>query len=105
MTLPRLLDTYRLFFIGFIIIASLQTVIDGHLHPEQGGLHMAVLGSVEVIAAALMLFRRTRKIAAAALIVIFALALALSAANGDWPLRMVFYAGTAIFVVLLDRHR
>ena len=104
MTLFRLLDFYRLFYVGFIIVASVQTAISAHLHPDHGGLHMVILGTVEVAAAALLLFRRTRKAAAAALTIIFALALAIAAAMGEeWPLRMVFYAGTAIFIVLLDR--
>jgi len=106
MTLYRLLDIYRLFYAGFIIVASAQTVIEGHLNPEHGGAHMAILGSVEILAAILFLFRPTRLPGTAALCVLFALAFAVSvAAGGEWPLRMVFYAGTAIFILLIDRWR
>ena len=99
MTLFRLLDAYRLFYVGFIIVASAQTAILAHGH-------MAILGSVEILAAILFLFRRTRPAGAAALCVIFALALAISIAAGEeWPLRMFFYAGTAIFLLLIDRWR
>ena len=105
MTLFRLLDAYRLFFVGFIIVASAQTVIEGHFRPDHGGGHMAILGAVEIVAAALLLFRRTRIVATAALVVIFALALILSVAMEEWPLRMFFYAGTAIFIALLDRYQ
>ena len=106
MTLFRLLDFYRLFYVGFIIVASMQTAISTHPHPDHGGMHMAVLGTVEVAAAALLLFRRTRKIAAGALTLIFALALSIAVAMGEeWPLRMFFYAGTAIFIAFLDRFR
>ncbi len=105
MTLFRLLESYRLFYAGFIIVASAQTAINAHLYPGHGGAHMAILGSVEILAALLFLFRRTRLAGTAALCVIFALALALSIAAGEeWPLRMVFYAGTAIFILLIDRH-
>ena len=106
MTLFRLLDAYRLFYVGFIIVASAQTVIAGRLNPDHGAGHMAILGSVEILAAALLLFQRTRLAGACMLCVIFALALAVSIAAGqEWPLRMFFYAGTAIFILLIDRWR
>ena len=106
MSLFRLLDAYRLFYVGFIIVASAQTVLAGHLSPEHGGDHMAILGSVEIVAAALLLLRRTRLVATLALCIIFALALSVSIAAGqEWPLRMFFYAGTAIFILLIDRWR
>lgn len=99
MSLLRMLDLYRLFYVGFIIVASAQTAI-----LAQG--HMAILGSVEILAAILFLFQRTRLLGTLALCVIFALAFAVSIAAGEeWPLRMFFYAGTAIFILLIDRWR
>jgi len=99
LNLHRMLDGYRLFYAGFIIVASAQTALLAHGH-------MAILGSVEILAALLFLFHRTRLLGTAALCLIFALAFALSIAAGEeWPLRMVFYAGTAIFLLLIDRWR
>lgn len=99
MTLFRLLDGYRLFYAGFIIVASAQTAMSAHGH-------MAILGSVEILAAILFLFQRTRLLGTISLCIIFALALGVSIAAGEeWPLRMFFYAGTAIFILLIDRWR
>src|ERR1700744_891118 len=42
MTLFRLLDAYRWFYAGFIIVASAQTALLAHGH-------MAILGSVEIL--------------------------------------------------------
>ena len=55
MTLLRLLDAYRWFYAGFIIVASAQTALLAHGH-------MAILGSVEILAVILFLIHRTRLI-------------------------------------------
>ncbi len=86
---------FRIVFAAFLIVASAQAI-------GAGG-HAALLGAIEIAAATLFLFRRSQGVALPLLLAIFAAAFVLTAAAGEMPLRFVYYAATAWFIVAVDR--
>ena len=105
MTLTNALNAYRWLYVGFIVVASAQTVVDAHRHP--GGRFatgLVLLGSVEILAALFFLFHQTQLVGATMLLLVFVVAAVLTASQGQLPVRFLYYAGTAVFIVYLDRH-
>jgi hypothetical protein len=93
----RLLDGYRLFFCGLIIIASVQTLVSEH-----GVAHVVPLATVEILGALLLLARRTQCPGLAILLLVFAGAQLMAALGGSWPTRFLQYGASALLIVLLD---
>ena len=99
MNAPRILAAYRLVFVALIIIASAQTFYSAHLESHA----VALLASIEIIAAIGLSVRRTQWLGAWLLLAVFACAQLLSALHGEWPTRFLQYAASALLIVTLDR--
>jgi hypothetical protein len=101
MSLANWTFAYRLIFVAFLVVASAMTIAGAH-----GG-HFAMaarpLASAEIVAALLFLFRRTQRLALAGLLAVFTMASVMAIIAGEMPLRFVYYAATAAFIVLVDR--
>ena len=104
MNLARWILGYRLVFVAFLVVASAMTVAGAHDHAGHFGFGLQLFGSAEIAAALLFLFRRTQLPALAALLAIFAAAFVLAIFAGEMPLRFVYYAATAAFILAVDRH-
>ncbi len=98
MNAATIIKVYRLVFIALIVIASVQTLMEGPAHP-----HHSLIAAIEIAGALLMLDRRTRLPGAAALLVTFVLAQSYAASLGHWPLHYLQYAASTVMIVLLDR--
>jgi hypothetical protein len=70
-------------------------------HPDQHG--VALLAVVEIVAALLFAFWRTRLFGLAILLTVFAIATVADFAHGGFPFRFLFYAASALLVVRLVR--
>jgi hypothetical protein len=103
MTLSRWTVGFRLVFVAFLVAASVTTIIEAREQAGHTGAGLQVLGSAEVVAALLFTFRRTEVIGLAALLAIFAIAFGLAIFAGEMPLRFVYYAATAVFILAVDR--
>jgi hypothetical protein len=100
MTSFRLSTTaFRVIFVGFIVIASLQTLASaaGFTGQAPKGLIVA-LASVEIAAALAFMMERWRMAATLVLVLVFATAMALSAIAGELALRFVYFASTALYL-------
>ena len=105
MTPTNALVAYRWLYVGFIVVASAQTVVEAHRHPAGRFANgLLLLGSIEILAALLFLLHRTQLVGATLLLLVFAVAAVLTASQGQLPVRFLYYAGTAVFIVYLDRH-
>ena len=89
---------YAGIFAAYIIWSSAMTL---ESHPDQRGI--ALLAVVEIVAALLFAFRRTRFFGLAILLTVFAIATVADFAHGGLPFRFVFYAASALLVVRLVR--
>jgi hypothetical protein len=98
MSARGLLCAYRLLFCGLITVASVQTLAREHALP-----HVAALAATEILAALLLLLRRTQWLGLALLLLVFAGAQLLAALTGEWPTRFLQYAASALLIVLMDR--
>ena len=96
------LPAFRLVYVAFIVTASAATLSGAHAG-QHGGLHLAVLATIEILAALAFLFRRFEVVACAMLLAVFAIASVMSLVIGEWSLRFLYYAATALFIVLLSR--
>ncbi len=105
MTPRQTLFGFRLIYVLFIAVASFQTARAG-FRGEGGGyapVHLALLGSAEVAGAVLFLWRRTQLGAAILLLIVYAIATVLTLLDGGNPLRFLYFAATALFIVHADR--
>jgi hypothetical protein len=104
MSLSRSTMMFRLIFVSFIVIASARTVIDAsHFLASRSSLGLMTLGMVEIVAALLLLFRRTQVAGLVGLLTVFAIATLLSLIGGEVPYRFAYYAASATFLVIVDR--
>lgn len=97
MTPGRILAAYRLVFSVLIIVASLQALLEAPAH------HVILLAAAEVLGALLLLWRQVQWLGLALLLIVFACAQVISAAEGDYPTRFAQYAASALLIVLMDR--
>ena len=95
----RAVTAYAVLFSLFIIWASLGTAVG---HETQHGGTIRWLGIFEIVGALLFLVRKTRLLGSGLLLVIFAVASALEWHLGLWPVRLIFYAASALFVQYLS---
>jgi hypothetical protein len=104
MNAHRGLAIFRLVFVAFIVFASTEALLTAGPVASSAHLavsHVLVLASAEILAALSLLWRRTERAAAVALVLIFALAAVLDARAGDIPVRYAYYAATALFIVFI----
>ena len=97
---------FRIVFVGFIVFASARAIFSAGAIANGAHLassHVFALASAEIVAALALLWRRTERVAAAALVLVFATGAALDARAGDIPLRYAYYAATALFIVFQSR--
>lgn len=97
MSPARILAAYRLVFCVLIVIASAQTLIAGQAH------HVLLLATAEIAGALLLLWQRTQWAGAALLLLVFALAQALAATEGEYPTRFLQYAASTLLIVSLSK--
>jgi hypothetical protein len=62
--------------------------------------HLAMLGSVEIVAALLFLWPRTLRIGGWTLVAIFLVAVLTHSLRGEFPAAMLVYAAAALYVTL-----
>lgn len=94
---------FRLVYVAFIVSASATTLLSAG--GAQHAAHVAILAGVEIAAALGFLLPATEVAACGVLLVVYAIATALSLAMGEWTLRFLYYAATAVFIVSLSRAR
>jgi|HubBroStandDraft_3_1064219.scaffolds.fasta_scaffold649858_2 hypothetical protein len=87
-------------FCATIAWASLQTFLEARGSHD---LHALLLSGVELLAIAAFLFERLAITACAALIGVFAIAAAVTTLEGQVPLRFLYFAATAAYIVLAQR--
>jgi hypothetical protein len=96
----QVLTTYRLTFVALIMVASAQTIMQSaegaHRH------HALGLAIAEIAGAAALAWPRTQLYGAGLLLLVFAVAQALSAAMGEWTTHFLQYAASTLLIVLLD---
>jgi hypothetical protein len=104
MNAHRGLAAFRLVFVAYIVFASARTLISADTIAMSADLapwHLYVLASAEIAAALALLWRRTERVGAIALILVFAVAAFLDTRAGDIPVRYAYYAATALFIVFI----
>jgi hypothetical protein len=92
------LRSFRWCYCAFIAYVSAQTYVGAH-----GDLHALILSSVEFAAVLLFLIEPLEIVAGAALLVVFAIATAITAARGEIPIRFLYFAGTTAYIVFAHR--
>ena len=97
MSAARILAAYRAIFGTLIAVASIQTLVAAPAH------HVALLAAVEIAGALMLMWRRTQWVGASVLLAVFACAQVLSAVEGEYSMRFLQYAASALLIVLLDR--
>ena len=106
MSTSRALAAFRLVFVAFIVFASASALLNAGAIASSAHLassHILVLASAEIVAALGLLWRRTERAAAVALILVFAIAAVLDMRAGEIPVRYVYYAATTLFTLFLSR--
>ncbi len=98
MTWP--LRILRWSFCAYIAWASLQTFLEARASDD---LHAVLLSGVELLAVAAFLFERSAVLACAVLVAVFAIAATFTAIGGQMPLRFLYFAATAVYLVLAQR--
>jgi uncharacterized membrane protein YphA (DoxX/SURF4 family) len=82
-----------------LVLWSIQTVVRA-VHAGHHDPHVALLGTVEALSAALFLFGRTMRIGAVGLLATFAAAFAVHAAGGEFRGDLLLYAAVVSFVAM-----
>jgi hypothetical protein len=99
--IPRVSESaLRLAFLLFILASSVQTLIKALSNPP-----VVALATVEIAAAAALAVERSRRIAAVALVGVFAIAFVASALSGEFAPRFIFFAATALYLAGRDQQR
>jgi hypothetical protein len=93
----RILAGYRLIFCTLIVAASVQALSAERLH------HTVLLAAVEIAGGLMLLWRRTQWVGASLLLVVFAGAQLICAAEGSYPTRFLQYAASTVLIVVMDR--
>jgi hypothetical protein len=99
LTPRRAVGAYAVLFSLFIVWASWGTALGQDAHH---GAAIRWLGMVEIGGALFFVAPRTRSIGLVMLCAVFAVASAIVLHLGLWPVRFLFYAGSAAFVQYLS---
>jgi hypothetical protein len=96
------LRAYRFVFVASIVFVSTKTLLAAH-----GGAgphaHAGLIAGFEIFAALLFLWPRLEIVAGLGLLGIFAMAFAISLAQGEIPANLIFYAATVLVLWRLNR--
>lgn len=95
------LAAFRYVYVAFIVSASATTLLSGV--GAHHAAHVAILAGVEIAAALGFLFRASEMAACFVLLAVYAIATAISLTMGEWTLRFLYYAATAVFIVSLSK--
>lgn len=87
-------------YCAFIAWASLQTFAQARQEHDP---HALALASVEIVAVAAFLFAPLEIVACAVLLAVYAVAAMLTVAAHGMPLRFVYFAMTAVYIVIVAR--
>jgi hypothetical protein len=96
MTPAAVLAIYRAVFLVLLWVASFATLVTVQ------GAHALPLAAGEIAASVALLGRRTQLAGAAVLLLMFAFAFMLSVRHGEWPIHLLMYAASTVFIVWLD---
>ncbi|HEY2050803.1 MAG TPA: hypothetical protein VGH03_15800 [Caulobacteraceae bacterium] len=97
------LRALRWSFCAYIAWSSLQTFAGARTGHAALHAHALLLSGAELLAIAAFLFERSALPACVALVAIFAIAAVLTALAGQTPLRFLYFAATAVHIVLAQR--
>ena len=96
-------------FIAAASITAMRSAMQGHGEGSHGALLILALATTETIAALALLIEAepVELIACVVLLIVYAIAGVISILSGDWlaVLRFIFYAVTAIYIVIAHRNR
>jgi hypothetical protein len=89
----------------FIAQASVNAILGAiqRTHHQESPHLVLSLAVPELLAALAFLFEPAERFALAVLLVVYAVAAVVTAMQGDLPLRFLYYAMTAVFIVLSHR--
>jgi hypothetical protein len=90
------LTLLRWSYVAFIVYASAQTFADVHAAHGSHGWPIAVLALVEIAAALALLLAPLEFAACVVLLAVYGIAAVLTVADGEVPLRFIFYGATAL---------
>jgi hypothetical protein len=92
-------------FIAAASIATAQSVLHGHVDDSHGPHWILALAITETIAIALLAIEPAELLGCAVLLAVFSIAGVVSLVSADWlaVLRFIYYAATAIYIVLTSR--
>ena len=99
MSAVQILAAYRVTFSALLLVASLEALAAGHAHAP----HVLIVVAAEIGGALLLCWRRTQRLGAGLLLVVFTCAQLLSALEGSWPIHFLQYAASTLLIVSLDR--
>ena len=84
-----------------LVVMSVQTALHGAGHrTDHTDLHLAMLGTVEALAAALFLIPRTMRGGGAVLLGIFAVGFVVHVMHGEFASQLLIYAAGVVFCVV-----
>jgi hypothetical protein len=101
------LRSFRWIYVGFICCTSAQTLLHGHRVHFTAAVSAPVielLAATEIAAALLFLMETAELAACAVLACVYSVAAALSVSDGEVPLRFLYYAATALYIVVAHRN-
>lgn len=100
------LRAFRWSYVAFIAWASVKAFVGAFTeHPpaELSPHSLAALAGIEVLAALLFCIEPLEAPACALLLAVYTVAAAVSIAHGEAPLRFVYYAATAVYIIMAHR--
>ena len=97
------LRAFRWSFAAFILSSSASTFVQARIEGGHAAEFVQVLAGTEIVAALAFLVEPVEKIACALLLLIFGTAATLSFVHGEMPLRFVYFAATALYIVYAHR--
>ena len=107
MSSAEALRAFRWTYVAFIVSASTETVPQPPHDRSSAHAHLAaavpLLALTEIAAALLLLSERAEILACVLLLSVYAAAAAISLAQGVVPLRFVYYAASACYIVVAHR--
>jgi hypothetical protein len=94
-----ILGAYRTIFVAIIIALSVQTAT----HAKNFTDHHFWLAAIEIVAALLLLFRRTQRVGLPLLVAVISVVAIHDLATGELPFTLILFAASATAIVMLDR--
>lgn len=94
------LTAYRWIFAVLLVVASAQVLGAAQGRPLH--LHATVLALAELVGALMLVWRRTLRVGASLLLVVFAAGVVISTLGHSWPTHLLQYAASTVLIILLD---